>query len=98
MQAGFVPRETQKLIQWKHGGPGIYAQAFSEHYKGMLAADEWITDIIPSIMDGKNILDFIDVDIDSKLEQLEREEAELEAAGVDHEDSESDIDEVSAAT
>jgi nucleolar GTP-binding protein len=91
-EAGFVPRVTQKDIMWQNGGPGIYAQPFFEHYKGMLKNEEWITDIIPSIMDGKNIIDFIDADIDAKLAELEREEAEAEAAGMD-EDSESDIDE-----
>lgn len=93
LAAGFVPRITQKDIMWQNGGPGIYSQPFYEHYKGMLKSEEWITDIIPAIMDGKNILDFVDPDIDAKLAELEREEAELEAAGVDNEDSESDIDE-----
>jgi hypothetical protein len=30
----------------------------------MLENEEWITDIIPSILDAKNIIDFIDADID----------------------------------
>lgn len=38
-------------------------------------------DIIPEIMDGKNIADFIDPDIAEKLEALEREEEKLEAEG-----------------
>ena len=38
-------------------------------------------DIIPEIMDGKNVADFIDPDIADKLEALEREEERLQAEG-----------------
>jgi nucleolar GTP-binding protein len=47
----------------------------------LLANVEWKSDIIPEIMDGKNIADFIDPDIVEKLEALEREEEVLEAEG-----------------
>ena len=47
----------------------------------MLANPEWKMDIIPEIMDGKNIADFIDPDIAEKLEALEREEEKLETEG-----------------
>jgi nucleolar GTP-binding protein len=47
----------------------------------ILSNDEWRNDIIPEIMDGKNIADFIDPDIAEKLEALEREEGMLEAEG-----------------
>ncbi len=58
----------------------------AENY--ILADDEWKGDIIPEIMDGKNIADFVDPDIAEKLEALEREEEMLEAEGFyeDHED------------
>ena len=36
---------------------------------------------MPEIMDGKNVADFIDADIEEKLEALEREEEKLEAEG-----------------
>ena len=36
---------------------------------------------MPEIMDGKNIADFIDPDIEEKLEALEREEERLVAEG-----------------
>lgn len=52
---------------------------YLENY--ILANDEWKNDIIPEIMDGKNIADFIDPDIEAKLEALEREEEKLEAEG-----------------
>ena len=37
--------------------------------------------MIPEIMDGKNVADFIDPDIAEKLEALEREEERLQAEG-----------------
>ena len=40
----------------------------------------WRRDIIPEIMDGHNIADFVDPDIDAKLEALEREEDARAAA------------------
>lgn len=46
-------------------------------------------DIMPEIMDGKNVADFIDPDIVEKLEALEREEERLQAEGFY--DSDSDI-------
>eukprot|EP01091_Cochliopodium_minus_P014133 TRINITY_DN4737_c0_g1_i1.p1 TRINITY_DN4737_c0_g1~~TRINITY_DN4737_c0_g1_i1.p1 ORF type:complete len:664 (-),score=195.33 TRINITY_DN4737_c0_g1_i1:76-2067(-) len=39
-----------------------------------LANDEWKFDIVPEFIDGKNILDYIDPEIDKKLEMLEEEE------------------------
>ena len=59
----------------------------AENY--LLEDDEWKNDIIPEIMDGKNISDFIDPEIAEKLDALEREEEKLEAEGVY--DSESDM-------
>ena len=38
----------------------------------MLANDDWKQDIIPEIMDGKNVADFIDPEKLEKLEALER--------------------------
>jgi nucleolar GTP-binding protein len=47
----------------------------------MLESDDWKEDVIPEIMEGKNVADFIDPDIAEKLEALEREEEKLEAEG-----------------
>jgi nucleolar GTP-binding protein len=38
-------------------------------------------DVIPEIMDGKNVADFVDPDIAEKLEALEREEEKLREEG-----------------
>eukprot|EP00049_Salpingoeca_infusionum_P012204 m.221067 g.221067 ORF g.221067 m.221067 type:complete len:685 (-) comp15124_c2_seq5:2581-4635(-) len=46
-----------------------------------LADPSWRYDKIPEIVDGKNVLDFIDPDIMERLEELEREEEAREAAG-----------------
>lgn len=45
-------------------------------------------DIMPEIMDGKNVADFIDPDIAEKLEALEREEERLQAEGFYESDEE----------
>ena len=47
----------------------------------MLKDEDWKNDIMPEIMDGKNIADFVDPDILERLEALEREEEKLEAEG-----------------
>lgn len=57
----------------------------------MLADPSWKEDIIPEIWEGKNIADFIDLDIAEKLEALEREEEKLQAEGF-YDDEEEMID------
>lgn len=42
-----------------------------------LADPSWNHDIVPEIMDGHNIADFVDPDIEEKLQALELEEEEL---------------------
>ena len=49
---------------------------------------EWRYDDIPEIVDGKNVVDFVDPDLDEKLAMLEEEEAERKAAGEYDSDSE----------
>jgi nucleolar GTP-binding protein len=46
-------------------------------------------DVMPEIVDGKNVADFIDPDIVEKLDALEREEERLQEQGFY--DSEEDI-------
>ena len=43
----------------------------------MLENPEWKYDVIPEIMDGKNVADFVDPEIEAKLMALEREEEKL---------------------
>lgn len=43
----------------------------------LLENDDWRYDIVPEIMDGENIIDWIDPDLQDNLAALEAEEAEL---------------------
>ncbi|KAF8196539.1 P-loop containing nucleoside triphosphate hydrolase protein [Pholiota molesta] len=78
-------RKLKRDVELEEGGPGVYNINMREDY--LLANPEWKEDIIPEIMDGKNIADFIDPDIAEKLEALEREEERLQAEGFYESDS-----------
>jgi len=58
--------------------PTVFGPDWREKY--LLASEEWKFDAIPEIIDGKNIADYIDPDILERLDELEREEEEREAA------------------
>ncbi|KAJ2323020.1 Nucleolar GTP-binding protein 1, partial [Coemansia sp. RSA 2681] len=73
------------------GGPGVYNVDLKKRY--LLASDAWRHDVIPEIMNGKNVADFIDPDIEEKLAELEREEERLAAEGLYDSPSDSDDDE-----
>ncbi|EGO00441.1 hypothetical protein SERLA73DRAFT_168189 [Serpula lacrymans var. lacrymans S7.3] len=66
-------------IELEEGGAGVFNINMKEDY--LLADPSWKMDIMPEIMDGKNVADFIDPDIADKLEALEREEEKLQAEG-----------------
>mmetsp|Transcript_17709 Transcript_17709/g.41165 ORF Transcript_17709/g.41165 Transcript_17709/m.41165 type:complete len:646 (-) Transcript_17709:36-1973(-) len=57
------------------GGAGVYSVDMWK--KAILEDPSWKYDMIPEIMDGKNVMDFVDPEIDAKLAQLEKEEALL---------------------
>lgn len=87
-------RMTEKKLMWNNGGPGVYVCDYRKYY--LLENDEWKFDTVPEFMDGKNIIDFFDPDIEDRLNNLDREEAELEANNaysMDDEEDEDDIDE-----
>jgi nucleolar GTP-binding protein len=67
---------TEKDLQERHGGAGVYSADLRKGY--MLEDDGWKYDIMPEILDGHNVADFVDPDIDARLAELELEEAELE--------------------
>jgi len=46
-------KETARDRMWANGGPGVYSDDQSREYLGMLRSDEFATDVIPEIMDGK---------------------------------------------
>ncbi|GHP02494.1 hypothetical protein PPROV_000125100 [Pycnococcus provasolii] len=70
-------RETEKDLQELHGGAGVYSADMRKNY--MLEDEEWKYDIVPEIMDGKNVFDYVDPEIEERLLELEAEEEELEA-------------------
>jgi nucleolar GTP-binding protein len=72
-------RKLARDVELENGGAGVYNINLKDKY--MLANPEWKYDIIPEIMDGKNIADFIDPEIEEKLRRLEEEEEQFEAAG-----------------
>lgn len=86
-------KKTARDLMWENGGPGVWAPDYREIYD--LKDDSWKFDAIPEIMNGKNIADYIDPEIEAKLQLLEQEEeqlvAELEAAAMG-EEVESDLD------
>ena len=86
-------RVTEKQLMLQHGGAGVYACDYRKYY--LLEEDEWRFDTIPAFMDGKNVMDFFDADIEERLRALDEEEAQLEAAGAyaPEEDDEDDLDE-----
>lgn len=87
-------RKTEKDLEAENGGAGIYSVDLKKYYT--LKHDEWKYDIIPEIMDGKNIADFVDPEIDARLAELEKEEEEQQrkaAEAAEMEDEEDELDE-----
>jgi nucleolar GTP-binding protein len=87
-------RMLQRDLQEEYGGAGVYSFPLQRQWS--LGRPEWADDMIPEIMDGKNIADFVDPDIEAKLDELEREEEERaalaaledEATPMDHDGAE----------
>lgn len=80
-----------KEVQEQHGGAGVFTFPLQEHF--ILEKQEWKYDIRPEFLDGKNIADYVDADILAKLEQLEKEEEQMEGILDNQEDMESEVDE-----
>lgn len=68
-------RETLKDLQEEHGGAGVFNFPWNEHF--MLTDDAWKYDNVPEIINGMNIADYIDPDIERKLLELEKEQDEM---------------------
>ncbi|KAF3613465.1 Nucleolar GTP-binding protein 1 [Capsicum annuum] len=65
-------RTLERDLENENGGAGVYSASLRKHY--LLANEEWKEDIMPEILDGHNVNDFVDPDILQRLEELEREE------------------------
>ncbi|XP_021803301.1 nucleolar GTP-binding protein 1-like [Prunus avium] len=76
-------RNTEKDLENDNGGAGVYSASLKKNY--ILANDEWKEDVMPEILDGHNVYDFVDPDILHRLAELEREEGYRQAdAGDDN--------------
>ena len=78
--------KLERDIEEENGGPGVYNVNLKKNY--ILDDDEWKEDKVPEIVDGKNVYDYIDPDIEAKLAALEAEEEQLQTSG--YYDNESD--------
>jgi nucleolar GTP-binding protein len=83
--------KTERDLQEENGGPGVYNINLRKNY--LLENDEWKEDRIPEVLDGKNVYDWVDPDIEAKLQALEEEEEKLEAEGYYDEDNDMEDDE-----
>jgi nucleolar GTP-binding protein len=72
-------RRLAKEVEVENGGAGVFNVDLKSNY--LLSNEEWKYDKIPEIMDGKNVADFIDPEIEAKLEALELEEEKLAQEG-----------------
>ena len=68
-------RETQHTVQEREGGAGAFSTDLRREW--MVRNDDWRYDAVPEIMDGMNVADWVDADIDRKLAELEAEEEAL---------------------
>ena len=71
--------KLEKDLEAENGGPGVYSVDLKKHY--LLADDDWKHDKVPEVLNGRNVADFIDPEIEAKLAALEEEEERLEASG-----------------
>lgn len=75
----------ERDLEEEAGGAGVYNIDLKKNY--LLASPDWKYDAAPEIFNGKNIMDFIDPEIEDKLKALELEEerAMLDGEYVDEE-------------
>ncbi|KAG7005551.1 nucleolar GTP-binding protein 1 [Physcia stellaris] len=85
-------RRLAREIEEENGGAGVFNVDLKQDY--LLEDEDWKHDRVPELLNGKNVYDFIDPDIESKLAALEEEEEKLEANGYyDSDESVEDADE-----
>jgi nucleolar GTP-binding protein len=82
-------------IEAENGGPGVFNINLKEQY--LLENEEWKNDKMPESYLGRNVYDFVDPDIESKLEALEEEEARLEAEGFYDDQEDEELEDVETA-
>ncbi|KAK7753671.1 Nucleolar GTP-binding protein 1 [Diatrype stigma] len=72
-------RRLARDLEEENGGAGVFNVDLKADY--ILENPDWKYDRIPEVFDGKNVYDFVDPDIDAKLQALEEEEERLETEG-----------------
>lgn len=76
---GASRRRLERDLEAEGGGPGVYSMDYRKLYE--LKRPAWAYDVIPEIVNGKNVADFVDADIEAKLVALEAEEDARTAVG-----------------
>ncbi|ROW14582.1 hypothetical protein VPNG_03241 [Cytospora leucostoma] len=84
-------RKLARDIEQENGGAGVFNVDLRKDY--LLANPEWNYDKMPEIVDGKNVFDYVDPDIEAKLAALEEEEERLEKEGYYDSEEEMEDDE-----
>lgn len=80
-------RTLLRDIEAANGGAGVFSVDLNAEF--ILENEEWRYDVMPQLLNGHNIADFLDPDIEAKLEALEREEEDRlarEAAEIEEDD------------
>lgn len=78
MQDDDIPAyRTLRDIERDNGGAGVWSVDLRREH--ILENEDWRYDVVPEILDGHNVADFVDPDILAKLDALEREEEALAA-------------------
>ena len=88
-QAAGLGRPTIKDMENEFGGAGVFDYPKEEKY--LLEDENWKYDIVPEIMDGRNVADFVDPEIEQKLAMLEEEEEKLLAEMADNMEEEEQV-------
>lgn len=84
-------RKLARDLEEENGGAGVFNVDLRADWD--LANPEWKYDKIPEVVNGKNVFDFIDPEIDAKMAALEEEEERLAAEGYYESEEEMDDDE-----
>lgn len=83
-------RKLARDIEEENGGAGVFNINLKDKY--LLEDDDWKEDVMPEILNGKNVYDFLDPEIAIKLQALEEEEEQLEKEGFYDSDNDEDLD------
>ncbi|EPX74205.1 GTP binding protein Nog1 [Schizosaccharomyces octosporus yFS286] len=73
-------------IEAANGGAGVFNVNLRDKY--LLSNPEWKYDRIPELLDGKNVADYVDPEIEAKLAAMDEEEERLENEGYYNSDEE----------